>query len=89
MEKGLHCFVSGKVQGVCFRLETQAQAKRLGLTGWVRNLTDGRVEVMACGDEQQLNRLCQWLQSGPPLARVEKLEITTVASRQFPGFTIR
>ncbi len=47
MNKGIHCFVTGRVQGVCFRMYTQRQAEDNGLTGWVRNLADGQVEVPA------------------------------------------
>lgn len=66
--------VSGKVQGVCFRASTQEKALGLGLTGWARNLSDGRVEVLASGDGQQLDVLERWLQKGPPLAKVTGIE---------------
>lgn len=89
MAKGLHCFVSGRVQGVCFRLSTQSQAEAYGLSGWVRNLQDGRVEVMAFGDQQQLDRLRQWLKSGPSMAEVIDLEYADVAYQKTEGFSIR
>ena len=85
----MHCFVSGRVQGVCFRMETREQAQLFGLTGWVRNLPDGRVEVMASGDEQQLRELKEWLKQGPDLARVLKVESKDVNHQPFDGFTIR
>lgn len=66
----IHCFVSGKVQGVWFRAGAQEQARELGLTGWARNLPDGRVEVMACGTQDKLAELYRWLHEGPPLAKV-------------------
>ena len=50
-KKAINCFVSGRVQGVGFRMATSRQSKLLGLTGWVKNLDDGRVEVYACGEE--------------------------------------
>ncbi len=87
--KGLHCLVTGRVQGVCFRLLTKEQADLYGLTGWVRNLQDGRVEVMAFGDEQQLDKLKQWLKSGPSMARVLDVESETVVFQEFEGFAIR
>jgi acylphosphatase len=67
-------FVSGRVQGVCFRAATRDEAVRLGLRGFARNLGDGRVEVLAAGDDGALEQLARWLQHGPPLARVEAVE---------------
>jgi acylphosphatase len=61
-------WVSGKVQGVFFRASTREQALRLGLSGSARNLADGRVEVIAAGDDESLERLASWLQEGPPAA---------------------
>ncbi len=64
-------FVSGRVQGVAFRAYTRAQANTLDLRGYARNLSDGRVEVLAIGDAAAIERLAEWLQHGPPLARVD------------------
>ena len=64
-------FVSGRVQGVAFRAHTRVQALALGLRGHARNLADGRVEVLAVGDADAIERLAQWLQQGPPLAQVD------------------
>lgn len=64
-------FVSGRVQGVAFRAYTRAQASALDLRGHARNLSDGRVEVLAIGDAVAIERLAEWLQHGPPLARVD------------------
>jgi acylphosphatase len=66
--------VSGKVQGVFFRASTREQALQLGLRGHARNLADGRVEVLAEGDERALDALQRWLRVGPPMARVEAVE---------------
>jgi len=66
--------VSGRVQGVFFRASTERQARALGVTGHALNLPDGRVEVLACGSEQALSELEQWLQHGPPGARVDDLK---------------
>ena len=63
--------VSGRVQGVGFRAYTRAQANALDLRGYARNLADGRVEVLAVGDAAAIERLAEWLQHGPPLARVD------------------
>lgn len=64
-------FVSGHVQGVAFRAHTRAQALALGVRGHARNLADGRVEVLAVGDAEAIERLAQWLRHGPPSARVD------------------
>ena len=61
--------VYGRVQGVGFRYSTQAQAQQLGLTGYARNLDDGSVEVLACGDNAQLEQLLAWLKAGGRAAR--------------------
>jgi acylphosphatase len=67
--------VSGRVQGVGFRYACREQARRLGITGWVRNgMADGgEVEVWAEGGAENLERFCQWLRRGPPLARVDSV----------------
>ena len=66
----LHLVVSGLVQGVWFRKSTCDKARELGLCGWVRNLPDGRVEILATGPEGKLLELQAWCHHGPPLARV-------------------
>lgn len=63
--------VEGKVQGVFFRASTKAEAERLGLRGYARNLADGRVEVVATGKPKALLALTRWLYRGPPQARVD------------------
>ena len=70
----LHAFISGRVQGVFFRSSTRAKAEELGLRGWARNLADGRVEVMAEGDEESLKKLLEWLHKGPPEAVVKDVK---------------
>lgn len=89
MEKTIHVFVSGRVQGVCFRMYTQQQARLLGLTGWVRNLSDGRVEVMASGEETRLGMLKSWLHTGPDMAKVLKVDIEIIEKKDFDDFTIQ
>ncbi len=63
------------MQGVFFRASTRDQASQIGVTGWVRNLGDDSVEAVACGSEQQLATLEQWLRQGPPMASVSNLII--------------
>jgi acylphosphatase len=72
--KAMHCYVSGLVQGVFFRESSARQARVLGLSGWVRNLRDGRVEFYAAGKEVALLEMKQWLLEGPPMAEVDQLE---------------
>lgn len=62
--------VTGRVQGVFFRNSTQEMAQSLGLTGWVKNNTDGSVLLCACGEKTQVEQLIEWLNEGPPLAKV-------------------
>ncbi|MFO1292372.1 MAG: acylphosphatase [Rubrivivax sp.] len=67
--------VSGRVQGVGYREACVREARRLALAGWVRNRSDGTVEVLAQGRVERLTRLHAWLRQGPPAARVERVEI--------------
>ncbi|MDD8019826.1 MAG: acylphosphatase [Acidobacteriota bacterium] len=89
MKARLHAYISGRVQGVAFRFFAQHEARLLGLTGWVRNLDDGRVEVMAEGEGQWLEQFLAELKRGPRLARVENLEITWEEFRdEFSDFSV-
>ena len=81
--------VSGQVQGVFFRASTQDTARRLRLTGWVSNLRDGRVELVACGEDAALKELEQWLWHGPRHARVEHVAVLDAVTETFIGFTVR
>jgi acylphosphatase len=71
----LRCTIFGKVQGVFYRANTKNQAQKLGITGWVRNLPDGNVEALICGDENALLAMQQWLSTGPMLAHVTQIKI--------------
>jgi acylphosphatase len=75
-ERVVRLRISGRVQGVFFRVYTRDEARRLGLKGWVRNLPDGRVEVLAQGDSEQLRALESFCRKGPPHARVQDVEVT-------------
>lgn len=72
---GAHVYVSGYVQGVAFRYSTIRQANSLGVTGWVRNLPDGRVEVLIEGEEAQVNQMVDWCYHGPRMARVTDVQV--------------
>lgn len=83
------CLVSGRVQGVFFRASTREKALELGLSGRARNLPDGRVEVLVCGEEAQVESLCRWLWEGPPSARVEEVSCSPAPREPFHGFEVR
>ena len=85
----LQGIVSGRVQGVFFRAETQRRARELGLSGWVRNLADGRVELLISGPEAAIEAMQSWLAQGPPLAAVQSLELERVDADPGTGFKIR
>lgn len=73
--------VRGRVQGVYFRASSQREAKRLGLSGWVKNRGDGSVEMLAEGEEEGLKDLIAWANRGPSAARVERVDV------RWRGFT--
>lgn len=81
------CLVSGRVQGVWFRAATREQAAAQGITGYARNLPDGRVEVLACGEAAAVSRLLDWLWQGPRGAAVDDVQCSEVAEAAPPDFT--
>ena len=80
----VHIFVSGVVQGVCFRFYTQKKASRLGLCGWVRNCSDGRVEIEAQGKKSEVEKLANWCYQGPSSAEVTRVDIEWINSVSNP-----
>ncbi|MFQ6038942.1 MAG: acylphosphatase [Candidatus Aminicenantales bacterium] len=89
MKARAHIFVSGRVQGVFFRDHTRRWASSLGLTGWVRNVPDGRVEVLVEGDKQRIEDLIRKLREGPPMAWVSDVKTEWADFRgEFPDFRI-
>ena len=84
----LRCLVTGRVQGVGFRYATAEKAEALGITGYVRNLPDRRVEVLACGEEKAVTALRDWLWQGPQLARVSDVRHDTLPHQDFRDFRI-
>jgi acylphosphatase len=89
MKARAHVLVSGRVQGVFFRDHTRHWASSLGLTGWVRNLWDGRVELLAEGERDRIDDLINRLKQGPPLALVDDLEVAWEEFRdEFSDFRI-
>jgi acylphosphatase len=82
----LYLIISGRVQGVWFRESMRQEALSLGATGWVRNLPDGRVEAVVCGNETTLKSMLEWARKGPPLAQVAGIEIAETPSKAFSSF---
>ena len=74
-EVRVHVRIDGRVQGVCFRMETQRAATGRNLTGWVRNLPDGRVEAVFEGENSDVESMLKWCESGPALARVDRVAV--------------
>ncbi|MFD2177535.1 acylphosphatase [Veronia pacifica] len=81
--------ISGRVQGVGFRFHTAHEGLRLSLTGYAKNCADGTVEVLACGDEENINALLKWLETGPSTATVSGVASEKTAWRSVEGFSIR
>ena len=73
--KRIHIFVSGRVQGVFFRLFVRKHAKQLNIKGWVKNLSNGKVEIIADGEELNLNQLIILCKEGPRFAKVDYIEV--------------
>lgn len=90
MEKvRVHVFISGLVQGVFFRWNTKRNADKLQLSGWVRNLPDGRVEAIFEGKKESIEKMIEWCKKGPSGAIVEKVEIIYEDYKgEFKGFKI-
>lgn len=80
--------VSGRVQGVFYRASTHEAASALGLTGWVRNRDDGKVELLACGETEALLSLEKWLWHGPAHALVDEVDISDVKTADFSDFSV-
>ena len=89
MVKSVHFTVSGRVQGVFFRMATKAQADQKNIKGWVCNLADGRVEGVATADQDSLNSFTEWLNRGPELASVSKVDLNEIEIENFDKFEIR
>jgi acylphosphatase len=85
------CFIvniSGQVQGVYFRASSQQMAIDLGLSGHARNLDNGHVEVLVCGEQQQVEKMLSWLNQGPEEAEVENIDKKQVQWQQHQFFAI-
>jgi acylphosphatase len=87
--KTVHIIIQGVVQGVYFRQYTKEQADMLHLTGWVRNLANGNVEILATGDEKILDQFIKWCHEGSPRAVVNKVEVQETPLNNFTSFEIQ
>jgi len=90
MKVRAHIFVSGRVQGVFFRVETRYEAMKRNVAGWVRNTSGGRVEAIFEGEREDVEKLIEFCRKGPPGARVTKIDVQWEEySREFKDFKIR
>lgn len=84
----VRCHVAGRVQGVFYRATTRHEAQQLGITGYAKNLLDGRVEVIACGSVDAIETLQSWLSRGPANANVTGVSCETIDYHNYQNFTI-
>jgi acylphosphatase len=84
-----HVFVSGRVQGVYYRASTRDTAREEGVDGWVKNLSDGRVEAVFEADQASVDRMVDWCHTGSRAANVENVEVTMEQPQGEDGFEIR
>lgn len=90
--KRIRAIVSGRVQGVGFRISTLQKARQIGVRGYVRNLKNRNVEIVALGQAEKVDKLLQWARLGPPSAIVNSLEVEVITDNdeeEFPDFEIR
>tara|TARA_B100001750_G_scaffold93590_1_gene73819 strand:+ start:192 stop:470 length:279 start_codon:yes stop_codon:yes gene_type:complete len=88
--KRIHIFVTGRVQGVFFRQSTKVVAIKNNVNGWVRNLDDGRVEIVGEGEESNINSFIDWCKTGPANSRVDEFELSEEnITNEFKIFEVR
>lgn len=86
----VHIFVQGMVQGVFFRVRTRQKAKVLGVTGWVKNLPDGRVEAVFESEKEKIEQIIEWIKKGPLFSRVDDVKVDFEEYKgEFESFEIR
>ena len=90
MKSRVHVVISGRVQGVWFRASARDKAQQIGLTGWVKNTSEGNVEAVFEGEETIIDEMLDWCHHGPPLAQVENVEVKKQRpSSDFDDFSIK
>ena len=80
--------IKGKVQGVYYRIAAKDEADKLGITGWVKYISEGRVEIMATGNEEQLLQFTEWCRKGPEKAVVTNVIVTPLSEETFDEFMV-
>ena len=90
MKVRAHIFISGRFQGVFFRMETRDEARKTNVTGWVRNTSGGRVEAVFEGEREDVEKMIEFCKRGPPAARVTKTDVQWKEhTGEFKAFKIR
>ena len=90
VQKRIHIFVTGRVQGVFFRQSTKVMAIKNNVKGWVQNLDDDRVEIVAQGETQDIDNLAHWCKTGPANSRVDEFELSEEnVTDEFENFEVR
>jgi len=90
VQKRIHIFVTGRVQGVFFRQSTRVVAIKNNVNGWVCNLDDGRVEIVGEGEESNINSFIDWCKTGPANSRVDEFELSEEnITNEFKIFEVR
>jgi acylphosphatase len=84
----INLLIKGKVQGVYYRKTAREKAKELNITGWVKYISGGRVEIMATGTEGAIKEFIEWCKKGPEKAVVENVIVTPLSEEQFEDFTV-
>lgn len=84
----VNLLIKGKVQGVYYRVAAKEQAEKLGITGWVKYISEGRVEIMATGTEEQLQQFTRWCHRGPDKAYVTDVIVTPLSEETFEEFSV-
>ena len=84
----VHVRVRGRVQGVFFRASCAEEARRLGLAGWIRNVRDGDVEAVFEGDDAAVDAIVRWCATGPPQARVDRVDVDPQPTTGETGFRV-
>lgn len=84
----VHLIIKGRVQGVFYRATALEIAKKLGISGWIKNTGEGNVETMAAGDQEALKLFIEWCREGPPDAQVTDISISPVENEKMEGFKI-
>ena len=82
------CRVSGRVQGVFYRATTRQKAIQYSISGWAKNLNDGSVEVLLCGEQSAVDAVAQWLWKGPPDAEITQVECHELAYTDHQTFVM-